>query len=73
MDSPQRSLVKALTWRLIAAAITTAVAWFVTGDTAFAATIGVVDTLLKLGAYYSHERTWNRIPFGRPKEPEYYI
>jgi len=44
MDSPQRSLVKALTWRLIAAAITTAVAWFVTGDTAFAATIGVDDT-----------------------------
>jgi len=73
MDSPSRSLVKALTWRVMAAVITTLVAWAVTGDTAFAATIGLADTMLKLGAYYMHERTWNRVSFGRPKEPEYYI
>ena len=49
------------------------VAWVVTGQLEFAATIGVADALVKLGAYYLHERAWNRVGYGRPREPEYRI
>ncbi len=34
---------------------------------------GIADSLLKLGVYYSHERFWNRLSFGKPKPPEYQI
>jgi len=72
-ESHLRSVVKALTWRFIATFITAGVAWAFIGELREAAAIGVADTLLKLGIYYSHERLWNRIPLGRAKEPEYQI
>ena len=73
MDSFYRSIVKTLSWRIIATIITTFVAWLVTGEKIFAATIGIADTLIKLFVYYGHERIWNRINFGKTKPPEYNI
>lgn len=73
MESHVRSIIKALSWRLFATMITFAVAWILTGRVTLAAEIGVADTLLKLGAYYSHERIWNRLSFGKYKPPEYQI
>jgi len=73
MDSPQRSLAKALSWRLIATVITSLLVFALTGRAEFAAKVGLADTVLKLLIYFGHERIWNRIPFGRPKVPEYYI
>ena len=73
MDSRRRSVAKALSWRMFATVITAAVAWAVTGKIGFAVTIGALDSLLKLGAYYAHERVWNRMSFGRAKAPEYEI
>ena len=34
---------------------------------------GLVDSLVKTGLYFLHERLWNHIPFGREKRPEYEI
>jgi uncharacterized membrane protein len=74
MDSNKRSLAKALSWRMLATLITTAIVFALTGKGEFAATIGVADTLVKFFIYFGHERLWNRIPYGRKKqEPEYYI
>jgi len=73
MDSWARSLAKTLSWRLCAAVVTTGVCWAVTGTFYVAATIGLLDTLIKLGAYYFHERAWNRISFGKKKTPDYEI
>ena len=70
MESHIRSITKALSWRFIATLITCSVAWFVTRKFTFAMEIGVIDTLIKLGAYYSHERAWNRVRLGKPKQPE---
>ncbi len=53
--------------------MTVAVAWAVTGSPGIAASIGLADTLVKIGAYYLHERMWLRIRFGQPKAPEYDI
>jgi len=73
MDTPQRSIAKALSWRAIATLITSLLVFALTGQAEFAAKVGLADTLLKLVTYFAHERLWNRIPFGRPKTPEYYI
>lgn len=73
MESRSRSIAKALSWRGVAVIITTGIAWVVTEKVVLATTIGVADTLVKLGAYYLHERMWNHISFGRIKPPEYQI
>ena len=45
-----------------------AIVWLVTGKLELAATVGVLDAVLKLGGYYVHERIWVRIRFGMPEQ-----
>ncbi len=72
-DSHARSILKAATWRAGGLCLTVAVAWAVTGRADLAASIGLADTVLKLGAYYVHERAWLKVRFGRPRLPDYEI
>ncbi len=73
METRARSIIKALTWRVTALLITTGVVWLVTGKVELAVEIGLLDTLIKLGVYYGHERCWLKVRFGRAKPPEYQI
>jgi uncharacterized membrane protein len=74
MESTRRSIAKALSWRLLATLITSAIVYVITGKGDFAATIGLADTSIKLLVYFTHERLWNRIPYGREQnQPEYII
>lgn len=73
MESHLRSIAKAVTWRAGGTFVTFAVAWAVTRKVELAAQIGLADTLVKIGAFYCHERIWNRLKFGREKSPEYQI
>lgn len=73
METHFRSITKALSWRFLATLITFSVAWLLTGKLHLAVEIGVIDTLIKLAVYYSHERLWNQIDFGKQKPPEYQI
>ena len=73
MESHVRTITKTLSWRFIATLVTFSVAWFATGKLSLAAEIGIADTLVKLGAYYFHERAWIRVKFGKLKKPEYQI
>ena len=72
-DSHSRSIVKALSWRILATIITASVVLTITGKLRLAAEIGLIDTFIKLGIYYLHERIWNRVPYGQVKPPEYTI
>ena len=73
MESHYRSIVKAVTWRAGGTVVTFAVAWILTGNVSLSAGIGLLDTVIKIGAYYVHERLWIRVKFGRLKRPEYEI
>ena len=73
MESHFRTITKALSWRFVATLVTFTVVWLVTGKLSFAVEIGVADTLIKLGAYYFHERLWIRVKFGKLRKPEYEI
>jgi len=69
MESRRRSFIKALSWRLLALLITMSVAWFMFKDARIAASVGVIDSLVKIAVYYLHERFWQRVSYGRPGEP----
>jgi adenylylsulfate kinase len=73
MDSHARSLVKAVTWRAGGLLVTTVVSWALTRRLGMAAAIGAVDSLVKVAAFYAHERVWQRIRFGQVRPPEYQI
>ncbi|HOX37439.1 MAG TPA: DUF2061 domain-containing protein [Candidatus Brocadiia bacterium] len=72
-DSHTRSIVKTFSYRLIGAFVTATVAGVLTGQIHTALSVGAIDTLVKIGVYYGHERLWNRLSFGLAKEPEYNI
>ena len=67
MESHKRSIVKALSWRLIAVCITTVTAYIFTREVAIAVSVGVADSAAKLLTYYGHERLWERVSFGKRK------
>jgi uncharacterized membrane protein len=73
IESHFRSIVKAASYRVIGSMVTFLVAWILTRKFELAAQIGLLDTILKIGAFYAHERLWNNISFGRKKKPEYNI
>jgi uncharacterized membrane protein len=73
VESHIRIIAKAITWRTGGTAVTFAIAWIVTRRLEVAAQIGLLDTTIKIGAFYVHERIWNRLSFGKPKLPEYQI
>ena len=68
-----RSIVKAVTWRAGGTVVTFMVVWIVAGELSLAAQIGILDTAIKIGVFYVHERFWNRLSFGKRKPPEYQI
>ena len=60
-ESHTRSLLKGLTWRLLATTTTTVIAYWITGHVEAALQIGAMEFLAKLGIYYAHERLWTHI------------
>jgi adenylylsulfate kinase len=63
-ESHTRSILKGITWRIIASATTMTVVYVVTGDLTLMASVGAVDILAKVFFYYLHERTWGRVKWG---------
>jgi uncharacterized membrane protein len=73
VETHSRSILKAVSWRAGGTIVTFLVAWAVSGKLDLAAQIGVLDTIIKVAAFYAHERVWNRVSFGKQKDPEYQI
>ena len=65
VESHQRSIAKGLTWRAIATTITMGLIYWATGNLVVSASLGAVDVVVKLVAYYGHERVWNAVSWGR--------
>ena len=64
MVERKRHIAKAVTYRVLGSAGTMVIAAAATGDAGVAASIGVLDSLLKIGFYYAHERLWYRVRWG---------
>ena len=73
MESNYRSLFKAISYRMLGSAATALIVFLLSGRLGLSLGTGALDMVTKIGLYYLHERIWERIPFGRPKPPEYEI
>lgn len=73
MDSHLRSIAKAVTWRAGGSLVTGVIALALTGEVKMAVAIGAADVVIKIGAFYVHERLWEKVRFGKPKEQDYQI
>ena len=63
-ESHIRSLLKGLTWRVLATCTTMTIAWLTTGDVSLALKIGSIEFFAKFLIYYLHERAWLLVPSG---------
>jgi uncharacterized membrane protein len=64
-EGHSRSLIKAVTWRILGSIDTFVISYFVTGRLVFALSIASVETFTKICLFYLHERAWAFVPFGR--------
>jgi uncharacterized membrane protein len=67
-EKSYRSIAKSVSWRTIGTIDTIVISLFITGKLDLALAIGGVEVFTKMALYYLHERTWNRIKFGRVKD-----
>lgn len=65
MDSPTRSIVKAVTWQLLGLLTMTLLAWFATGSLSAAGGLAISAAATGFICFVLHERIWARIPWGR--------
>ena len=63
-ESHLRSILKGLTWRVVATTTIILIAYFAIGDVQMALQIGFIEFFVKLLLYYLHERAWQSIPRG---------
>jgi uncharacterized membrane protein len=62
-----RSFIKSLTYRVFGTLSSWAVVYVITGKGSLATLIAFWETVVKVFIYYSHERVWNKINWGRNK------
>lgn len=67
-ESPKRSIVKAISWRIIASITTTLIAFYFGVPAKAIGLVFFADLVIKFIMYFFHERIWNRIPFGIKKD-----
>jgi len=74
VESHYRSIVKAVSYRILGSSTTALIFYVLTGKGSLSIGAGALDMVLKIGVYFVHERIWNHINFGRStKAPEYEI
>ncbi|MFN3322624.1 MAG: DUF2061 domain-containing protein [Bryobacteraceae bacterium] len=73
MESNSRSIAKAVSYRVLGSLSTAGLVFLFTSDMRMSAGAGVLDSVVKIGLYFLHERVWNYVSFGRQKPPEYEI
>ena len=63
-ESHTRSILKGLSWRIIATITTILIAWRASGEVETALIVGAVEFPSKILIYYFHERAWQSVPRG---------
>ena len=64
-NSRKRSLIKTVTWRIMASLDTFIIVWIVTSQISWAGSVAGLEILTKTILYYFHERGWNYINWGK--------
>ena len=62
-----RSILKAISWRIVGTLDTMALGWIITGSPLVGLKIGALELVTKFVLYYLHERIWLRSKYGIKK------
>lgn len=66
-ETNRRSIAKGISWRFIATSTTVIIVYLFFGELDTAIYAGLIETILKIGLYWAHERAWFKIRWGRKK------
>ncbi|MEJ6775782.1 MAG: adenylyl-sulfate kinase [Crocinitomicaceae bacterium] len=66
-DTNIRSIVKGISWRVIASMTTMTIVYLFFGRIDLAIATGLIETGFKLSLYWVHERMWFKVRWGRKK------
>jgi len=66
-ETNKRSIVKGISWRIVATTTTVIIIYFFFGRLDLAIAAGLIETVLKVGLYWAHERAWMKIRWGKKK------
>jgi len=66
-ETNKRSIVKGISWRIIATTTTIIIVYVFFGRLDLAIAAGMIETVLKVGLYWAHERAWFKVQWGRKK------
>jgi adenylylsulfate kinase len=64
-EKKRRSIVKTISWRVIATTTITLIVFVFSGKFKLALAVGGVEAIVKTALYFFHERAWDKINFGR--------
>ena len=66
-ETKERSIVKSISWRIVATLTTMILVFIFTGQIVLALSVGIIEIILKIMFYYLHERSWNKIKWGKTR------
>jgi adenylylsulfate kinase len=66
-ETNKRSIVKGISWRVVATTTTIIIVYVFFGRLDLAIAAGIVETVLKIGLYWAHERAWFKVRWGKKK------
>jgi len=64
-ETKTRSIVKTISWRILATITTITLVYIFIGDTKIAFAVGGIEVFLKMLIYFLQERIWGKLKFGR--------
>lgn len=67
VERKRRSMIKAVSWRILATLTTMLIVFVFTGKLGLTLIIGGMDAFVKMVLDYFHERTWNKIHWGKSR------
>ena len=66
-ETNKRSIVKGISWRVIATTTTVTIVYVFFDRLDLAIAAGMIETVLKVGLYWGHERAWFKVRWGKKK------
>lgn len=62
-----RSIVKGITWRVVATSTTMLIVYIFFGNLKLAIATGLLETVAKIALYWGHEKAWQKIRWGKKR------
>ncbi len=66
-ETNKRSIAKGITWRVIATTTTILIVYFFFDRLDLAIAAGAIETVLKIGLFWLHERAWFKVRWGKKR------